>query len=142
MARIVVEAGDSRTSYIVEVLERVAAPDKLQIQQAFIEPVALTRNGARAWPVGPGRYEVSFIPDDSLEHAVLLAATGANCARYSDGRAHLSCVVRDRARVFVAMPEASSGRESVTGRLVIRRLGDPSVTSDYWFDSRAYAFVK
>lgn len=142
MTTILVEAGDDHIRYVVQVLERSTVSDRLEPQQAFIDRVTLGSGGVRSWPVGRGRYEVSFFPDDTARGRALLTANGANCARYPDGGSHLSCVVRDAATIYVALPQASGARAPVTGQVVIRRMADSTLISDYWFDARAYALAR
>ena len=142
MTTVRVQAGDARMNYVVQVLERAASPEGLQVRQAFIEAVTLPSGSSRTWPVTAGRYEVMFTSEDPVGRSVLLAANGANCARYPDGGPHLSCVVRDRGTIFVAVPASSPPRAPLGGRLVIRRLEERTTVNDYWVDARAYAFVK
>jgi len=131
---IEVEAGDSRTSLHIEVIQLVGTPDELRPYHAFITHVRLAGGETQSWRVPPGRYEFRFVADAAGRDRVLLATTGANCARYSDGGPHLSCVASADATVIVGNPGRAGRDGLLTGELAVRRMGDSPSSFDYRLD--------
>lgn len=135
--------GDAHRAFVVQVVRSASQSTHLRPREVFIDRVALVPNQIRSWPVTRGRYEIRFLGDASTAGSVLLAAANANCARYSDGDPHLSCVVdENQANVVMvfrtAWRSASSRPADLTGRMVIRRLADDPSGMDYMFDPSNY----
>lgn len=129
-----VESGDSRARLHIEVIQLVSAPAELRPYRAFAARVRLEGGETENWHVPGGRYELRFIPDSDGHGQVFLAATNSNCARYSDGGPHLSCVARADATVVLGNPQATGPGGTLTGKLMVRCLSDSSAGLDYWFD--------
>jgi hypothetical protein len=139
-----VEAGDDRTTLSVQVVQLATSTAALRPNEIFVEPLALRRNDVRSYPIPAGRFEIRFISDSTSTPApagILLAAANANCARYRDGEPHLSCVAVNGASIVAGAARTTPARQTITGRLVVRRLSESPNGLDYWFDAASYPAV-
>jgi hypothetical protein len=123
LTRIDVEAGGVTSVLFVEVLERVASPEQLAVNQEFQVPLRLAGGELRSWRLAPGLYELRL--DASGAGSLALAAFNANCARYSDRDDHYSCVTGDRGAVIVRNPLPAGAKGADSGVFVVARRACP-----------------
>jgi len=124
LTRIDVEAGGLSSFVFVEVLEQVASPERLAVNQEFQVPLRLAGGEMRSWRLAPGLYELRLDAsgrEGPRAGSLALAAFNANCARYSDRDGHYSCVTGDRGAVIVRNPMPAGARSADSALFVVVR---------------------
>jgi hypothetical protein len=116
-----VTVGDCVTSIRVDVVERVDSTLKLGPSREFVvAPLRLVGGELRSWRIPSGRYDVRFDADSTQHERLVFGALEMNCARFSDGDQHYSCVAREGATIVVRNPRSPGQTRELSAALTIR----------------------